>query len=65
MYKKAMTTAELLKKAEKPNEDVMKLHLFYQGKIEIALKAPVRNLDDFAIRKLSFKSILLSRSIHT
>jgi len=44
-----MTTAELLKKAEKPNEDAMKLHPFYQGKIEIALKAPVRNLDDFAI----------------
>ncbi len=41
--------AALLKKANEPGVQSMKLHPFYQGKIEISLKAPVRSFDDFAI----------------
>ncbi len=44
-----MTKEELLKKAMKPNEDALKLHPFYRGKIEVAPKACVRSFDDFAI----------------
>jgi malate dehydrogenase (oxaloacetate-decarboxylating) len=40
---------ELLAKAQKPAEDAMKLHPFYHGKIEITLKAAVRDYNDFAI----------------
>jgi len=40
---------ELLKKARKPAEDSRRFHPFYQGKIEIATKVPVRSFDDFAI----------------
>lgn len=39
----------LLEKATKPSADAMELHPFYRGKIETALKCPVRSLDDFAI----------------
>ncbi len=41
--------AALLKKANEPGVQAMKLHPFYQGKIEISLKTPVRSFDDFAI----------------
>lgn len=44
-----MTKEQLLKKAMKPNEDAMKLHPFYRGKIEVNPKACVRSFDDFAI----------------
>jgi malate dehydrogenase (oxaloacetate-decarboxylating) len=40
---------ELLAKAKKPSSDAMKLHPFYRGKIETALKCCVRDLNDFAI----------------
>jgi malate dehydrogenase (oxaloacetate-decarboxylating) len=40
---------ELLKKARKPVELAMKYHPFYQGKIEVVPKCPVRSFDDFAI----------------
>lgn len=40
---------ELLAKAKKPTLDAMKLHPFYQGKIQIALKCAIRSFDDFAI----------------
>lgn len=46
---KKYTKEELIKKANKPQEDAMKMHPFYQGKIETGLKACVRNYDDFAI----------------
>jgi malate dehydrogenase (oxaloacetate-decarboxylating) len=39
----------LLAKAHKPSGDAMRLHPFYRGKIETALKCTVRDLDDFAI----------------
>jgi len=38
-----------LRKANEPAQIAMKLHPFYQGKIEVSLKAPVRTYDDFAI----------------
>ena len=46
---KEVDVEELLKKAEKPAADAMKLHPFYRGKTEIALKCAVRDFNDFAI----------------
>lgn len=40
---------ELLAKAEKPGRDAMRLHPFYQGKVQVMAKCVVRKLDDFAI----------------
>lgn len=40
---------ELLKKAEKPAEDAMKLHPFYQGKLQVTPKCAIRDFNDFAI----------------
>ena len=40
---------ELVKKAKKPGELALKYHPFYQGKIEVIPKCPVRTFDDFAI----------------
>lgn len=45
----APNVEELLAKAEKPSADAMELHPFYRGKVEVALKARVRDFDDFAI----------------
>ncbi len=44
-----MKKEDLLKKAEKPGKDAMKLHPFYKGKIEITAKCTIRDFDDFAI----------------
>jgi malate dehydrogenase (oxaloacetate-decarboxylating) len=44
-----LSVEELKKKAEKPSKDSLILHPFYKGKIQVALKAPVRTFDDFAI----------------
>lgn len=44
-----LTKEELLAKAKKPAEDAMKLHPFYRGKIQIAPKAVIRDVNDFAI----------------
>ncbi len=44
-----MKKEELLKKAEKPSQDALKLHPFYNGKIEITSKCAVRDFNDFAI----------------
>ena len=41
--------AQLLAKAEKPSADAMRLHPFFRGKIESAIKCRVRDIDDFAI----------------
>jgi len=46
---KALDVNAALKKANEPAQQAMKLHPFYQGKIEISLKTPVRSFDDFAI----------------
>ncbi|HEX9746438.1 MAG TPA: NADP-dependent malic enzyme [bacterium] len=40
---------DLVKKAEKPGRDAMKMHPFYRGKVEIAPKCCIRDFDDFAI----------------
>lgn len=40
---------EMLAKAKKPGQDALKLHPFYRGKIEVALKSCVRGYEDFAI----------------
>ncbi len=47
--KKPVDVGAALKKANEPGQQAMKLHPFYQGKIEIGLKTPVRSFDDFAI----------------
>jgi len=44
-----INTEELLAKANEPKKFAMKYHPFYRGKIEMALKAPVRTNDDFSI----------------
>lgn len=40
---------ELLKKANKPAEEAMRLHPFYKGKVEVSPKCCIRDIDDFAI----------------
>jgi malate dehydrogenase (oxaloacetate-decarboxylating) len=40
---------ELLAKARKPSEDAMRLHPFYQGKLQVAPKCRIRDFNDFAI----------------
>ena len=44
-----MNTEELLAKAKKTSADAMKLHPFYRGKIETAVKCTVHSFEDFAI----------------
>lgn len=39
---------ELLRKAQRPGPIAMELHAFYRGKVETALKCPVRDFNDFA-----------------
>lgn len=44
------TESELLARANKPTEDAMRLHPFYQGKIQIASKCPIHDVvNDFAV----------------
>jgi malate dehydrogenase (oxaloacetate-decarboxylating) len=43
------TKEELLAKAYKPNEDALRLHPFYKGKIKMVPKCAIRGVDDFAI----------------
>jgi malate dehydrogenase (oxaloacetate-decarboxylating) len=49
MVKKLPDVEELLAKAQKPSADALRLHPFYQGKLAVTPKCPIRNLDDFAI----------------
>ncbi len=46
---KKVTKEELLAKAQKPAEDAMKLHPFYQGKIQTLPKCVIRDFNDFSI----------------
>ncbi|MBI2227691.1 MAG: NADP-dependent malic enzyme [Deltaproteobacteria bacterium] len=41
--------AELLAKAQKPNEDAMRLHPLYRGKLEVTPKCSIRSCGDFSI----------------
>lgn len=43
------TKEELLAKATKPAEEAMRLHPLYKGKVQMALKCPIRSFSDFAI----------------
>ncbi|NPV67910.1 MAG: NADP-dependent malic enzyme [Anaerolineae bacterium] len=47
--KQVVTKEELLEQAKKPAADAMRLHPFYRGKIQTALRASVRSIDDFSI----------------
>jgi len=49
MIQKTVTKEELLARAEKPAQEAMRLHAFYRGKTQTALRCRVRDLDDFAI----------------
>src|SRR5690606_21644247 len=49
MIEETFTKEELLARAEKPAEEAMRLHEFYRGKTQTALRCRVRDLDDFAI----------------
>ena len=40
---------KLITKAEKPSKDALKMHPYYRGKIQVSIKAPVRDVSDFAI----------------
>ena len=40
---------ELVRQAEKPAQDSLRLHPIYRGKIQVLPKCPVRGRDDFAI----------------
>jgi malate dehydrogenase (oxaloacetate-decarboxylating) len=46
---KPLTREQLEAKAAQPGVDAMRLHPFYQGKVEIVPKCVVRNFSDFAI----------------
>ena len=46
---KPLSKEEMLAKAKRPAQDAMRLHPFYRGKIETALKCRVRDFNDFAI----------------
>ncbi len=47
--KPQVSPEELLAKAKKPAADALRLHPFYRGKVQTALRCRVRDLDDFAI----------------
>jgi len=40
MVDKHLTKEELLKQAEKPAAEAMRLHAYYRGKTQIALRSP-------------------------
>lgn len=39
----------LLRKAQQPSADALRLHPLYQGKLAVIPKCPIRSLDDFAV----------------
>lgn len=43
------TREELLARAKKPDDDALRLHPYYKGKVQIMPKCAVRDLSDFAI----------------
>jgi len=49
MAEQKMNVEELLAKASKPSSDAMRMHPFYRGKIETALKCCIRDFNDFGI----------------
>jgi malate dehydrogenase (oxaloacetate-decarboxylating) len=49
LTEKKYTVEELLEKAYQPGKDAMKLHPFYEGKIQTLPKCTIRDFNDFAI----------------
>ncbi len=49
MTEKKVTKEELLKKAEKPAKEAMKLHPYYQGKMQTIPKAAIWGFDAFSV----------------
>ncbi len=49
MTEKKYTVEELLEKAYQPAKDAMKLHPYYEGKIQTLPKCAIRDFNDFAI----------------
>src|SRR5512143_2505532 len=49
MEDKRITKEMLLEKAKKPAQDALKMHPFYQGKIEVIPKCRIKDVDDFAV----------------
>jgi len=49
MQEKKLNKEELLKKAQKPAEDAMRLHPFYRRKIEIIPKSHVWGMENFGV----------------
>ena len=49
MTEKKLTKEELLKKAEQPSKEAMKLHPYYQGKMQTVPKAAVWGFDAFSV----------------
>jgi len=47
--KRKVSVEELLAKAKKPNEDAMRLHPFYRGKLAVTPKCRIKDFSDFAI----------------
>jgi len=45
----SVNVEEMLKKAKKPGQDAMKMHPFFQGKIQVMPKCVIRDFNDFAI----------------
>ena len=44
-----VTKEELLEKAKRPAQEALRLHPFYQGKVEVIPKCAIRDFGDFAI----------------
>jgi malate dehydrogenase (oxaloacetate-decarboxylating) len=49
MVDRTVTKEELLEKAKKPAAEAMRLHAFYHGKMQTALRCKVEDLQDFAV----------------
>jgi len=49
LTEKKYTVEELLEKAYQPAKDAMKLHPYYEGKIQTLPKCAIRDFNDFAI----------------
>jgi malate dehydrogenase (oxaloacetate-decarboxylating) len=49
MSEDKITREQLIARSEQPGRDAMRLHPFYQGKVQVTAKCVVRNLNDFAI----------------
>lgn len=49
MTRMSTTEDQLIRKAEKPAREALKLHPYYEGKIETGIKCVVRDMNDFSV----------------